>query len=404
MNAWVERHATTARRPRANSSPTALSRCVLPSPLFPTRTSGLYFFPGRSSTARAALTATWFDGPTAYAASGNAADGPGGGAAPSRTFVAACSASCSRSGSRNTLSPAAWGSSSPTSASSALRRSTSSANPAMASSTAVGASCCRSASSRCVRYPSPSHRSTASPTRARHASTAFPTVTVTSARNCPNSSPPAAAAGTGPAFSAAPFARCASSPRIRLTVSALIEVSWTAWNATSRFNAPINSRTLPSSACATVSSTPGSNRAPRSSAFRRRIATRVSYSGVAMSTTSPPDSREISRSSRSAISAGGRSLVRTIWRPAACNASVSRSSSDCISLRFVRNCTSSTRSTSTFWKRRRNASPCPAATLAWNASTYSSSVRYSMFSAGAAFLAAWPIAMRRCVLPRPGPL
>jgi hypothetical protein len=66
------------------------------------------------------------------------------------------------------------------------------------------------------------------------------------------------------------------SPRICFAVSALIFVSFTAWNATSRFRAPISSRTLPTSACATVSSTPGSNRAPRSSALRRRIATRVS--------------------------------------------------------------------------------------------------------------------------------
>src|SRR5712691_11678360 len=168
----------------------AFSKCVFPSPLLPTSTSGLYFFPGRSMAARAALTATWFDEPTAKAASGNAADGPGGGAAPSRTLAAACSASPSRSGSRNTLWPAAAGSRSDTSASSALSRSTSSANAAIASSTAPGASRWSSASSRCVRYPSPSHRSTASPTRARHASTAFPTVTVTSARNSPNSSPP----------------------------------------------------------------------------------------------------------------------------------------------------------------------------------------------------------------------
>src|SRR2546425_9276515 len=104
MNACVERQATTARFPRASSSPIAFSRCVLPRPLFPTSTSGLYFFPGRSRAARAALTATWFDAPTAKAASGNAADGPGGGAPPSRTLAAASSASLSRSGSRNTRS------------------------------------------------------------------------------------------------------------------------------------------------------------------------------------------------------------------------------------------------------------------------------------------------------------
>src|SRR5881296_953852 len=197
MNACVERQATTARFPRASSSPIAFSRCVLPRPLFPTSTSGLYFFPGRSRAARAALASTWFDGPTAKAASGNAADGPGGGPAPSRTLAAACSASLTRSGSRNTLCPAACGSNSATSASSTLSRSTSPANAAIALSTPPGASRCSSASSRCVRYPSPSHRSTASPTRARHASTAFPTVTVTSARNSPNSSPPPPFAAAG---------------------------------------------------------------------------------------------------------------------------------------------------------------------------------------------------------------
>src|SRR2546430_8376960 len=57
----------------------------------------------------------------------------------------------------------------------------------MAWSTAPGASRCSNASRRWVRYPSPSHLKTASPTRARHASTAFPTVTATSARNSPRS-------------------------------------------------------------------------------------------------------------------------------------------------------------------------------------------------------------------------
>src|SRR6058998_2791850 len=82
MNAWVERHATTARLACASSRPSAFRRWVLPSPLFPTSTSGLYFLPGRSSTARTALTATSLDGPTAYPLSGKAPDGPGGGATP----------------------------------------------------------------------------------------------------------------------------------------------------------------------------------------------------------------------------------------------------------------------------------------------------------------------------------
>src|SRR5207253_297973 len=91
-DACVERHATTARLPRASSRPIALSKCVFPRPLLPTSTSGLYFLPGCFSTARAALTATSLDGPTAYAASGNAADGAGGGAAPSRTLAATSTA------------------------------------------------------------------------------------------------------------------------------------------------------------------------------------------------------------------------------------------------------------------------------------------------------------------------
>src|SRR5437867_1224284 len=241
MNACVERQATTARFPRASSSPIAFSRCVLPRPLFPTSTSGLYFFPGRSRAARAALTATWFDAPTAKAASGNAADGPGGGAPPSRTLAAASSASLSRSGSRNTLCPAACGSSSATSASSALRRSTSSANAVIAWSTAPGASRCSNASRRWVRYPSPSHLNTASPTRARHASTAFPTVTATSARNSPNSSPlPLFAAAARPSPGGAVSPSPAASPRICFTVSALMDVSLTGWNATRRFSAPLS--------------------------------------------------------------------------------------------------------------------------------------------------------------------
>src|SRR3989442_1235514 len=110
MNAWVERHATTARLACASSRPSAFRRWVLPSPLFPTSTRGLYFLPGRSSTARTALTATSLDGPTAYPLSGKAPDGPGGGATPPRTLGAPSAPSASRPGSRNTPSPAARGS------------------------------------------------------------------------------------------------------------------------------------------------------------------------------------------------------------------------------------------------------------------------------------------------------
>ena len=73
----------------------------------------------------------------------------------------------------------------------------------------------------------------------------------------------------------------------------------------------------------------------------------------AMSMTRPPAKRRMSRSSSASISAGGRSLVSTIWRLAVCSASMSRSSSACISRRWVRNCTSSTSSRSTSTNRRR---------------------------------------------------
>jgi len=45
MNACVDRHATTARFPRAQLEPDGVQQVRLPGPLFPTSTSGLYFFP-----------------------------------------------------------------------------------------------------------------------------------------------------------------------------------------------------------------------------------------------------------------------------------------------------------------------------------------------------------------------
>src|ERR1700694_4245079 len=86
--------------------PIAFRRWVFPRPLRPTSTSGLYFLPGAAITARAALTATSFDGPDAYPSSGKAADGAGGGAAPPRAVGAAASVS-SRGGGRQRRGPAA---------------------------------------------------------------------------------------------------------------------------------------------------------------------------------------------------------------------------------------------------------------------------------------------------------
>src|SRR5439155_1661237 len=89
MKCCVDRQATIAPGRCARASPRALSRCVLPRPLRPTSSSGLYFFPGCASTASTALIATWFDSPAANCAIGNAGEGAGGGPAPSRTRVAA---------------------------------------------------------------------------------------------------------------------------------------------------------------------------------------------------------------------------------------------------------------------------------------------------------------------------
>ena len=109
-----------------------------------------------------------------------------------------------------------------------------------------------------MRKPSPSQRRIASATRARQASTAFPTVTVTSARNAPNSSPDRGAPGLTPgAAGAADRAVAAAAPSSCFAASALIGWSFTAWNATSRLSAPISSRTLANSRPATVSRTPG---------------------------------------------------------------------------------------------------------------------------------------------------
>src|SRR5690349_7520580 len=224
MNACVDRHATTARGRPANARPMALSRWVLPDPLAPTSTSGLNFFPGLAIASRMAASSFSFDGPAANVASGNAADGPGGGAAPSRTRTATFSASSSRSGSRNTLSPAAWGSSIWTSAARTLSRSTSLTKPEMTWSTAPGVSCASRASRRLVRKPSPSQRRMASLTRARHASTPRPTVAVTSDRQVENSS----GAGAGPAAGSAPSPRAAMPSTWRAAASAL-GASLTAW-------------------------------------------------------------------------------------------------------------------------------------------------------------------------------
>src|SRR5207245_650408 len=88
--------------------------------------------------------------------------------------------------------------------------------------------------------------------------------------------PPSPPPPTPPPPTLAPAAAVTDAPSSCFAAAALMGWSFTAWNATSRLSAPISSRTLANSSPATVSSTPGWNRAPRSSALRRRIATRVS--------------------------------------------------------------------------------------------------------------------------------
>jgi hypothetical protein len=84
---------------------------------------------------------------------------------------------------------------------------------------------------------------TASATRARHASTALPTVTVTSLKNWENSSAPGAPTAAVDAAGAAAVA-AVGMPRTLRAASSLIGISFTAWNAIRRFSAPISSRTF----------------------------------------------------------------------------------------------------------------------------------------------------------------
>ena len=83
------------------------------------------------------------------------------------------------------------------------------------------------------------------------------------------------------------------------------------WMARILFSAPASSRMLLKLCFASASATPTSNFWLRSSAFLRRMATLVSYSGTPMSTINPPEKRVSRRSSSPSMSEGGQSLAST---------------------------------------------------------------------------------------------
>ena len=118
-----------------------------------------------------------------------------------------------------------------------------------------------------MRYPSPCQRSTASPTRERHASTVCATVVDTADRNDENSSGSAAtgrvgrgASGSGRGSGAAGSSSVSSAR----AASGDSDPPPTAWYAISRFTMPISSRTFDAPTSATVSSTPAGIATPRS--------------------------------------------------------------------------------------------------------------------------------------------
>ena len=257
----------------------------MPFPLAPVMTSGLYFLPGSSATARTARTTTRLPADSMNSSSSQCGDGPGGGAPPSRARASSASAAARSPGSRSAGEPARSGAMVSISACSSRSRPASFSYAASAASGSSDVSRSSSASSRAVRKPSPPQRITASATRDRHDSTCWVTEAETSWRKSANSSTtPPAGAGSGGAASAGPSllalrarsrwrAAPVTVPRASPGVSGS---SLTAWSAISLLSAPSSSRTLSISSSATASSTPAPNTAFRSSARRRRMATRVS--------------------------------------------------------------------------------------------------------------------------------
>ncbi len=123
--------------------------------------------------------------------------------------------------------------------------------------------------------------------------------------------------------------------------------------ATTRISAPSRARTLLSTCSAIADravSSAGSM--PSWCARLRRIARRVGRSGGWMSATRPASKRSRRRSSSACRSRGGRSEVRTTWRPPSCRALKVWKNSSSVRVLRSRNWTSSTSSTSTSRKRR----------------------------------------------------
>lgn len=163
---------------------------------------------------------------------------------------------------------------------------------------------------RCTEKPCRSADSMVSRIALRHGSSVFSTACATelasSVRNEPNSFEPVPS-----------FATSDCCWRSFDTSVGLMRRPSRSCVAKILLSTPPRSRTFLTGAFATASATPSSSVWPRSLAFLRMIATRVSYSGGPKSTIKPPEKRERSRASSPSMSAGGRSLARTIWPPAA---------------------------------------------------------------------------------------
>ena len=190
-------------------------------------------------------------------------------------------------------------------------------------------------------------------------------------------------------------------------------ISWASWvvtgtalrvaNATIRVSAPSSSRIFDTIRCARKSMTGGGTATDCASAFARRIAMRVSRSGVEMSAMRPHSKRDRSRSSSRSIAFGGRSLERTICFPSSWMALKVWKNSSCVPSLPVRNWMSSIRSTSMRRYRSRNSSLFWPRIELMNSFVNFSLVAYATRFFGCREITACPIACIRCVFPRPDP-
>ena len=139
-----------------------------------------------------------------------------------------------------------------------------------------------------------------------------------------------------------------------------------------------------------------------SSAFLRRIATRVSKSGFWMSTISPEPKRERRRSSMVGSSFGGRSDEMMICLPLLYRSLKVWKNSSCVAVVLDKNWMSSTINTSTLRIFARSSAVPFFLTIASISSFVKrSEVVKSTRDIGRSVMMKLPMAFIRCVLPRP---